>query len=467
MKFILLKISLALTMLLSLSGCFLFPPSIDHTGLMPVDIMGQVYTVNCRVVIDHEDDIGVPVTAEITELPQVCSNDAPEAALLFRACEAVTNANQANYQMTRGPTAMVSFFEPVSSSLEESADPCFIPAGTEVGEGEVISRTDMLSNSASSELRPDEIGKILPKNSLTNSLAVLSNSEVRVGAKFASWRYANTTASGDISFDRFNCDEDNTCDVVFRQISLKFEDFTIVRPTIFARDVKLRDVRLYSVTSHSVRTDSEGRFKVNGVNAIITSVVNGEKVTLLSSQDLQISGQFNHNLHEQAHAALTMQINVKEANSNVSINADAYFKIKKFPSKLASNLKNPMCLTGGALAIYREARVSKCSLKQPYQAWYLEEKGRYLRIRQPLNNTCLNVKSGSQNYDGGIVSIVNCSDHFDQLWAIDNDFNVVNLNTGKCLDVGRNHNRGEDDLVTIHTCEIKAGGQDWSVLKPS
>ena len=125
-----------------------------------------------------------------------------------------------------------------------------------------------------------------------------------------------------------------------------------------------------------------------------------------------------------------------------------------------------MCLTGGALAVYREARVSKCSLKKPYQAWYFEQEGRYLKIRQPLNNTCLNVKSGNENYDGGIVSIVNCSDHYDQYWSIDQDHNVVNLVTRKCLDVGRNHNRGEDDLVTIHTCEIKADGQNWSVRRP-
>ena len=61
---------------------------------------------------------------------------------------------------------------------------------------------------------------------------------------------------------------------------------------------------------------------------------------------------------------------------------------------------------------------------------------------------------------------MNCSDHYDQLWSIDHDFNVVNLHTRKCLDVGRNKDRGEDDLVTIHSCNTKAAGQDWSVRRP-
>ncbi len=465
MKLTLLKLSLSLAILPFLSGCFLFA-SVDHTGLLPVDIEGQVHTVSCRVLIDYDNADGVPETDDIIEMQQVCSNGAPEEALQVRSCEAVTQMNQRNYTSLRGPSAVVSFFEPVSSSFEEDAEPCFIPPATEVGDGEILSRTDMLLNSASTELRPDEIGKILAKNSLTNSLAVVTNSKVNVGAKFLDWRYADTTATGEVDFDRFNCKEDKTCGIVLRQISLKFDDFTIVRPTIFAADVDVRDARLYSVTSHSARVDSDGRFTVEDVNVMITSVIDGEKVTLLSSQDLKISGQFNDNLHGQSHAALTLKIEMKQVTERFSINAAADFQIREFPSKLAVGVKTPMCLTGGALATYREARVSQCDLKKPYQVWYFEQKGRYLKIRQPLNNTCLNVKSKSQNYDGGIVSIVNCSDHYDQLWSIDHDFNVVNLHTRKCLDVGRNKNRSEDDLVTIHTCEIKASQQDWSVRRP-
>jgi hypothetical protein len=465
MKLTLLKHGLALALLPFLSGCFLFP-SVDHTGLLPADIEGQVHTVNCRVVIDYENAAGVPVTDDIIETQQVCSVDAPEIALQTRGCVALVAVNEDNYVSLRGPTAVVTFFEPVSSNFEEDADPCFIPAGTESGEGEVISRTDMLVNSASSELWPDEIGKILAKNSLTNSLAVVVDSKISVGAKFLDWRYADTTATGEANFDRFNCKEDKTCDIVLRQISMKLEDFTIVRPTVFAPDVHVRDARLYSVTSHSARVDSDGRFTIDNVNAVITSVIDGDKVNLLSGQAIKISGQFNDNLHSQSHAALTLKIEMKHANERFSISASADFQIRKFPSKLAIEVKKPMCLTGGALAIYREARVSECDLKQPYQTWYLEQKGRYLRITQPLNNTCLNVKSDSQNYDGGLVSIVNCSDHYDQLWSIDHDFNVVNLHTRKCLDVGRNKDRGEDDLVTIHSCDLKASGQDWFVSRP-
>jgi len=461
MKFILLKNGLALTILLFLFGC-----SVDHTGIGPVDIEGQVYTANCRVIIDHDDSDGVPVSTEISEMPQVCSNQAPAEALITRSCEVVTQMNQRNYVVQYGPSAVVTYFEAASSTLDESADPCFLPPSTELGEGEILSRTDMLVNSASSELRPEEIGKILAKNSLTNSLAVVVNSKVNVGVKLLDWRYADTTAAGEVDFDRFNCKEDQTCDVVLRQISLKFEDFTIVRPTVFARDIPVQNARLYSVTSHATQVDSDGRFTLEGVNAVITSVIDGEKVNLLSSQELNISGQFNNNLHDQSHAALTLNLQIDHANERYAIRASADFQVRKFPSKLAIGEKHPLCLTGGALARYREARVQECNLKQPYQAWYFEQKGRYLRIRQPLTNTCLNVKSKSQNYDGGIVSIVNCSDHYDQLWSIDNDHNVVNLHTRKCLDVGRNKSRGEDDLVTIHSCNVKASGQDWTVRRP-
>lgn len=460
----LLKKALIISMLLLLSGCGL--RGVDHTGLLPPDQEGQEYTVSCRVLLDYVNADGVPVTDEINGTQQVCSNESPQDALLSRSCEVFVDRNRATYVSMRGPSAEVTFFEPITSTLDAGAEPCPIPFETVVGEGEVISRTDMLVNSDSPELREDEIGKILLKNSLTNSLAVVVNSKVRIGAKFLKWRSADTLATGEVSFDRFDCREDRSCDIVLRQISLNFDDFTIVRPTVFARDVTVRDARLYSLTSHSARVDSDGRFTITGVNAIVTSVIDGEKVNLISSQDLVISGQFDHNLHGQSHAALTLKIYIEHANEHFSINANADFQIRKFPSMLASNFKAPVCLTGGALATYREARVSECNHKMPYQAWSFEQKGRYLRIRQPLNNTCLNVKSASQNYDGGIVSIVNCSDHYDQLWSIDHDNNVVNLNTRKCLDVGRNHNRGEDDLVTIHTCEIKADGQNWSVRRP-
>lgn len=467
MKFFLTKNSLALICLLSISGCDLFP-SVDHTGLLPVDIEGQVHTVDCRVLVDYENAIGAPTTEEFTEMPQVCSNGAPEAALLARSCEVVTTdeATLDNYKMLRGESARVSFFEAVSSALDETAETCFLPPATEPGDGEVLSRTDMLVTGTAEGLRDDEIGKILPKTSLTNSLAVLVDSKVHVGAKFLKWRHADTTAAGSVEFDRSNCHADDGCDLMVRQISLKLEDFTIVRPTVFARDVTVKDARIYSISSHAARVGNDGRFTLEGVNAIISSVIDGKKVNLLSTQDLRISGQFNDELHAQNHAALTLSLNIDHANEKFSIQAKASFQIRKFPTKLATGTRTPVCLTGGTLTRYREARVTECDLKRPFQTWYFEQKGRYLRVRQPLINMCLNVKSESQNYDGGIVSIVNCSDHWDQLWAIDHDFNVVNLHTRKCLDLGRNKNRGEDDLVTIHSCNAKANGQDWSVRSP-
>ncbi len=460
-----IKICLSLTLPLALSGCFLFA-SVDHTGLLPPDVEGQVHTVSCRIRVDYLNDDGVPETAEVIETQRVCSNEAPAIDLQTRACEIFIETNEANLVSLRGTSGRVSFFEPESSLFEADAEPCFIPESTEIGGGEVLSRVDMLSNSASVGLRPEEVGVILAKNSLTNSLAVSTQSKVTVGAKFLDWRFAETTAHGEVEFDRNNCKADKTCDLVLRQISLTLDDFTIVRPTVFARDVNVKNARLYSITSHAAKVDSEGRFTVNDMNVIVTSIVDDEQVTLVSSQDFKIEGKFSDNLHGQNHAALTLAIDLKHANKQFSIAASAGFQVRRFPSKLATGKDAQMCLTGGALAIYREARVSQCDFKKPHQVWYFEQKGRYLKIRQPLNNTCLNVKSDSQNYNGGIVSIVNCSDHYDQLWSIDHDFNVVNLHTRKCLDVGKNKKRDDPALVTIHACDSKADGQNWTVQRP-
>lgn len=460
-----MKICLSLTLPLTLSGCFFFS-SVDHTGLLPPDVEGQVHTISCRVRIDFLNDDNIPETTEAIEMQQVCSNESPAIDLQTRACEVAIELNEDNYEMLRGPSARVSFFEPESSSFEADAEPCFIPESTAIGDGEVLSRVDMLSNSASVGLRPEEVGVILTKNSLTNSLAVSTASNVTVGAKFLDWRFAETTAHGEIEFDRTNCKADKTCDLVVRQVSLALDDFTIVRPTVFAQDVNVKNARLYSITSHAAKVDSEGRFTINDMNVIVTSVVDGEQVTLVSSQDFKIEGKFSDNLHDQNHAALTLAIDIKHANKQFSIAASAGFQVRRFPSKLATGKEAQMCLTGGPLAIYREARVSQCDFKKPHQVWYFEQKGRYLRIRQPLNNTCLNVKSDSQNYDGGIVSIVNCSDHYDQLWSIDHDFNVVNLHTRKCLDVGKNKKRNDPALVTIHGCDSKADAQNWTVQRP-
>lgn len=470
MKLIAFKTSLVLLLPLFLTGCCgVFQGcSVDHTGIAPMDIEGQVYDVNCRVVIDHLDESGVPLTSEDFPTGQVCANGAPAEQLMIASCTATVDSNLRNYESAYPSYSGPTFVEPVNATLIEG-ETCQLPSGTDTGSGEILSRMDMLISSETtdgSRLLNDETGQLLGKNSLNNSFAVLIDSEIEVGAKFLKWRYANTGAQGNLNFDRFNCNEDNECDLVLRHISLEFDDFTIVRPTVFARDVPVRDARLYSIKNYATRVDSDGNFNISGIDAVITSLIDGESVNLLSGRELEIQGQFANNLHDQVHAALTLKLTINHENQNYSLKAKANFQVRKFPSKLANGKDAKLCLTGGARTNYREARVTGCDYKRSYQVWSFDQKGRYLRIRQPHTSSCLNVKSESQNYDGGIVSIVNCSDHFDQLWAVDHDYNVVNLHTRKCLDVGGNKNRPEDDLVTVHTCNIKDDSQNWAMRKP-
>ncbi|RBP48739.1 RICIN domain-containing protein [Arenicella xantha] len=458
-----LKFASALLLTALLSAC-----TVDDTGLIPPDIEGNVYNTNCRVVIDHRDpDTGAPRSTILLETQQVCSNGAPNIELLDDACATLVRINMENFEMMYPGYAGDPYFEVVDSTRVES-ETCQLSPWTDEGDGEVLSRTDMLVDTAADlSLLNDDTGQLLGKNSITNSLAVLVDSEIQVGAKFAKWRYADTTAQGEIDYDRFNCNAAGECDIVLRSITLQFADFTIVRPTVFARDVPVRDARLYSIKNYATRTDSAGRFTIGDVDAIVSSVIDGEKINLLNTQGLTIEGQFADNLHGQSHAALMLNLSIKDQNEQYSVSAKAKFQTHKFPTKLANGKDGSLCLTDGPKTIYREARVADCSYKKPHQVWSFELKGRYLRIRQPFTNMCLNVKSASENYDGGIVSIVNCSDHWDQLWAVDNDFNVINLHTQKCLDVGGNKNRNEDDLVTINACNSKISTQDWAVRRPS
>ncbi|WP_189399822.1 RICIN domain-containing protein [Arenicella chitinivorans] len=408
-----------------------------------------------------------PNSAELLETQKVCSNGPPNTELLPAACEVLVRTNRENFEMMYPGYRGDPYFEARESSAIES-ETCQLSGWTDEGDGDVVGRTDMLVIGAADDvtLLNDDTGQLLGVNSITNSRSVLVDSEIRVGAKFAAWRYANTTAEGSIDYDRFNCSNGFECDVILRNISLQFEDFTIVRPTIFARDVSVKDSRLYSLKSYATRTDSAGRFTISNIDAIVSSVIDGDEVNLLNTQGLKIEGQFTDYLHGQSHAPLTLTLKIEDGNGQYSVNALARLQTHKFPSKLANGKQGRLCLTAGPKKVYQEARVSECDYKKPFQVWSFEIKGRYLRIRQPLTNTCLNVKSASENYNGGIVSIVNCSDHWDQLWRVDNDFNVINLHTRKCLDIGGNKNRGEDDLVTIHACNSKVDTQNWVMRRP-
>lgn len=466
MRFGTFKITATLIMLFLSGGC-----AVDHTGLTPRPMPGAEYVVDCVVTLEHPNERGVFVITDVEYSVNVCSRFAPSEELMTSACRSVYDDadEQEFFEMNapgfiRRPMDRVSA---VTSRLVEGAEPCTDLLSED--DSEVIGRIDSLLSTPPANgaaLFTNEDGRALGENSLTNSMAVIVDSDIRVGAKLLKWRYANTRAQGETTFDRFNCNSHGECDLTLRHVALEFEDFTIERPTVFARDISVKNARLRSLQSYKTRIDSEGRFEIQGLRTLVNGVVDGEQVNIIAEQDLTIKGQFNNYLHDQSHAALTLNLQIDFADDDFSVEANTDLQVHKFPSKLA-NLSGPeRCLVGGVKKTYREARVAECNFKHPFQAWSFEIHGRYLKIRQPLTNTCLNVKSDSQNYDGGIVSIVNCSNHLDQLWAVDQDNNVLNLQTQKCLDVGNNKNRPENDLVTVSTCNSKTESQNWAVRRP-
>lgn len=350
----------------SLSAC-----TADRFGLAQP---GNIHEVSCKVVIDYEDPIsGVPVSEELVETQQVCGLAPPDENLMTRACNTIARENSENYEMAY-PDHEVAFVGPVTSQLVDGSCP-ITDNPIIAGASSILVDEHILRDSVDDWTRPDsEIDPLLSKNININSTAKVKGSPVTVGAKFLAWRYAKTTANGEINFDRLDCNYRGECDIVVRNVDLAIDDFVIERPTIFARDVSVKDTRLYTQGSYKARVDQDGFFKIDNVSTIVSSVIDGEQIDLLNSRRIAIYGHFTDPHQGQNHAATKVRIFIFVDNGDYIVYTDSILDVSKFPSKLANGDRQDVCLTGGPYDVTKNAVVTHCSLKVPNQVWSFEKR---------------------------------------------------------------------------------------------
>lgn len=138
------------------------------------------------------------------------------------------------------------------------------------------------------------------------------------------------------------------------------------------------------------------------------------------------------------------------------------------------NKASNRCLTMPATAIRgREGRaqVNTCNSaagvfdSEHKQKWLFQERGDNIySIRSLRGNWCLNHKASVDNYEGGPVKLVGCSNHADQQWQRSdnrrNQFRLRNRSSGKCLNVhGREHK--DWGKISVYTC-ADTPDQIWS-----
>lgn len=423
--------------------------STDGLGLF---IDGNRYQVSCDLSFQHADDNGNVFTENISSSIDVCSNGMPSNDLSNNACEVLSEISQSSIQMDY-PNAN-NFMSLGARSTSSSGESCRINSII-YGDGQGFAiRTSML-------LR-DNSGRMLGSNGLSTSTYKVSSSNLRLGAKFIKWRYANTKAQGEAELDRTNCNTQG-CDLVLRHLNIKINDFKIERPTVFAKDVKVVDASLYTLNQYITRVKKDGTFSLSGIKSVVSAVIQGEEVVLLSDDDIQIEGEFSNLLNNQRDLPQTIKLNLLGSNGDFKMSGTAILNATKISASLV-NFNTWRCLTGEPGRHFQLAKMDRCSSAN--QRWTIENFGNYKRVRAPLTNMCLNVKSRYENRDGGQVSIVSCSNHQDQAWAIRSNGTIFHPKTRKCLHAD-NSERYDGSYVKINTCTTGADlPQQWTPFFP-
>ena len=131
------------------------------------------------------------------------------------------------------------------------------------------------------------------------------------------------------------------------------------------------------------------------------------------------------------------------------------------------NVATGRCLNTPSKLIGQEMPVSISSCKSPADTsqtvQFVKVRDDKWSIRNADGNACLNLKSSTENKNGGHVKWVGCSTHTDQLWTLTAKLNsgpsqneVRNVGSGKCLEVrSRNENR-DGGRAAIYTCSNSA-----------
>jgi len=303
---------------------------------------------------------------------------------------------------------------------------------------------------------------MLGDSNLSNLQATISAANLRVSAKFLKWRHASTSGSGRVFFDASKCSRSGPCPLILRHFDIKLDDFTIVRPTGFAKDVKVRNAKLYTISNYETMVDVNGNFSFRNVKAVVSGEANGEKSTFISEQPTTVTGRFNRYRGSFRVAPESLTLHINEASPNFAIRGNVKMNVTKFHASLRNRATN-RCLRGtleGRRLV--RASIEGCRVKGLPKTWAFEKKGNEYQIKQAFSNTCLNLKTSIDNREGGSVYLVGCSNHQDQRWSINKNGSIRHKASGKCLNVHRGRQNKHGGLVTVYSC-ANTPDQRWTL----
>ncbi len=436
-----LFILLAFTLLLS--SC-----SVDHSGLLE-SIPGEKYAINC--VLDRTSGSS---STRLNETSNYCFNGSPSDDAAWNICSDMATVLQLQARLTR-TDATVVVAEAAQRSLPDEA--CSISLGTPEGVG---SRSDSLSATGAVMIN-DDSGRVIGDSTLANMQATISSANLRVSAKFAKWRHANTSGTGKVLFDSTACSGATRCPLILRYFELELNDFTIVRPTRLAKDVKVRNAKLYTLSNYETLVDAAGRFAFKNVKAVVSGVVNGERVAFISEIPTVVTGRFDQHLGDRV-APQRLVLNINQTANKLAIRGSVSMKVNKYQTRLR-NLSTNKCLQGTLNdKVVSRATIIACRGNLP-KDWIFKRKGNgnAYQIKQTLSSACLNLKTSVDNREGGQVHIVGCSGHRDQLWSVASNGQIRHIASGKCLNVHRGRENRPGGLVSVYTC-ANTNDQRWA-----
>jgi hypothetical protein len=326
-------------------------------------------------------------------------------------------------------------------------------------------RIDGLSTSGVA-MNLDESGRALGDSTFANTQASFDGAQMRVSAKFAAWRHADVSGKGRAFLDVDACPNLAGCSVVLRYFDLSLRDFTIVRPTRLAKDVKVSDAKLYTLSNVETTTDASGAFVFRNVKAVVSAVVNGERVAFISEKPTVVRGRLDRFRGGRGVAPQRILLSIDESTPQFAVRGTVVMEVSQNEAVL-QNRATGRCLAGTTNdAVVSRATVESCGLSDRSKAWRFVKRGNAVQIRQAYSRACLNLKTGVDNREGGAVHLVGCSTHRDQLWSIASDGHIRHLPSGKCLNVHAGRENRDGGLVSVYSC-ANTSDQRWAFIAGS
>lgn len=435
-----------------LSAC-----SVDHTGLLPVE-PGVSYRLQC-VFVQTFTGIDGEVRSRPESNERYCFNGMASDADAYNTCvrQAQLLELQQREDNPQWPDLSVRVAESAIRRLP--GEECSILPGTPEGVGR---RIDGLSASGM-VLRRDETGHSLGDSSLANLQANVSRAQLRVSAKFAQWRHANTGGKGRAFLDTSWCPRMEGCPLVLRHFGLALNDFTIVRPTVLAKDIKVRNARLYTISNYETTTDASGAFVFRKVKAVVSAEVNGERMDFMSETPTVVRGRLDRFRGGRGVAPQRVWLSIDESTPKFAVRGTVLMEVVKHEAALRNN-STGKCLAGSLNdAVVSAAVIENCGSGARGKAWRFERRGSAFRIQQAFSNACLNLKTAVDNREGGAVHLVGCSPHRDQLWRMGGDGHIQHVASGKCLNVHAGRENRDGGAVSVYSC-ANTRDQSWAFI---